>query len=350
MNPNIHMAVLKYQLHISKMKVFMERMIRKNTLHGNYEKQYNLLRKIFICLRALKQGFRSGRRYLLGLDGCFMKGPFPDQILTVVGLDVKNGVYPLAYVLVEAETTKLLNMGVLPTVSRVFPLPEHRFCLRHILEDMKLHWKENPLKEYLWRCATITLPHIKHSMEALQNLNPKAHQCLLKIPTNHWVRSHFLVRIPTTLLLNTWNGLLMLLWRAHFDVLSIKQHLLSIQFQTRDKVIISTLEYIRGYIMKKICIMENVINKTHRFKRKLATTLAFTVLVVSTREKTCTCRKRELNKIPCVVGYLKGWVHPCYKMETWKKMYNFKVDPINGINIWPKSDCPTILTPPLHHK
>lgn len=46
----------------------------------------------------------------MGLDGCFMKGPFPDQILTVVGLDVKNGVYPLAYVLVEAETTKLLNM------------------------------------------------------------------------------------------------------------------------------------------------------------------------------------------------------------------------------------------------
>lgn len=56
MNPNIHMAVLKYQLHISKMKVFMERMIRKNTLHGNYEKQYNLLRKYVLELQRTNKG------------------------------------------------------------------------------------------------------------------------------------------------------------------------------------------------------------------------------------------------------------------------------------------------------
>jgi hypothetical protein len=49
------------------------------------------------------------------------------------------------------------------------------------------------------------------------------------------------------------------------------------------------------------------------------------------------------------VGSPESWAHSCYKVETWKKVYSFKVGPINGKNMWPKSDCPTTLTPPLYH-
>ncbi|GJW77725.1 hypothetical protein Tco_0139407 [Tanacetum coccineum] len=57
-----------------------------------------------ICL------FRSIKRrvYCLqkrSIDGPFMKGPFPCQVLAVVGLDPNNENYPLAYALVKAETT-----------------------------------------------------------------------------------------------------------------------------------------------------------------------------------------------------------------------------------------------------
>nr|KAJ0187036.1 hypothetical protein LSAT_V11C900495010 [Lactuca sativa] len=34
-----------------------------------------------------------------------MKGPFPGQVLTTVGLDSNNGIYPLAYAIVESENT-----------------------------------------------------------------------------------------------------------------------------------------------------------------------------------------------------------------------------------------------------
>ena len=109
-----------------------------NQVVGDYEKQYALLRdyimeiqainlgttvkleldsepdpssqtrvfkRIYICLGALKHGFKAGKRDLLGLDGAFMKGPFPGQILSAVGIDSNNGIYPLAYAIVEAETT-----------------------------------------------------------------------------------------------------------------------------------------------------------------------------------------------------------------------------------------------------
>nr|GEW09831.1 transposase, MuDR, MULE transposase domain protein [Tanacetum cinerariifolium] len=68
--------------------------------------------RIYVCLGALKLGFRACRRELLGLDGAFMKGPFSGQALAAVRLYSNNGMYPLAYALVEAESgTTLRSMG-----------------------------------------------------------------------------------------------------------------------------------------------------------------------------------------------------------------------------------------------
>ncbi|GJS02020.1 hypothetical protein Tco_0162025 [Tanacetum coccineum] len=35
-------------------------------------------------------------------------GPWPGQILTAVGVDANNGIYPVAYAIVEAESKALL--------------------------------------------------------------------------------------------------------------------------------------------------------------------------------------------------------------------------------------------------
>nr|GEV25054.1 hypothetical protein [Tanacetum cinerariifolium] len=63
-----------------------------------------VFQRIYICLGALKLGFRACIRDLLGLDGAFMKGLFLGQVLVAVGLDSNNVIYPLAYALVKAET------------------------------------------------------------------------------------------------------------------------------------------------------------------------------------------------------------------------------------------------------
>ncbi|KAL4563559.1 hypothetical protein LXL04_027602 [Taraxacum kok-saghyz] len=86
--------------------------------------------------------------------------------------------------------------------------------------------------------------------------------------------------------------------------------------------------------------------------------------VVNLREKTCTCRYWEIIGIICKHAVcaiwdkiLNGenaqepeqWVHPCYRLDTWKAMYFNKIDPINGRSMWPKSVCPTTLVAPKHH-
>ncbi|GKA37154.1 hypothetical protein Tco_0723719 [Tanacetum coccineum] len=63
-----------------------------------------VFQRIYVCLGALKLGFRACIRELLGLDGAFIKSPFPGQVLAAVRLDSNNGIYPLAYALVEFES------------------------------------------------------------------------------------------------------------------------------------------------------------------------------------------------------------------------------------------------------
>ncbi|XP_023759087.3 uncharacterized protein LOC111907515 [Lactuca sativa] len=144
--------------------------------------------------------------------------------------------------------------------------------------------------------------------------------------------------------------------------------------------------------MKRICIVQNMIDKSQGPLTPTATKLLDGVkkdasqytcifngaektqvtgtmgeqFVVNWRDRNCSCRHTEITGIPCShlvsaiwdkvehgaknVPPLEEWVHPCYRLSTWNEMYKYKVQPINGRSMWPKSDCPTTLTPPKHTK
>ncbi|GKF59201.1 mutator type transposase [Tanacetum coccineum] len=102
--------------------------------------------------------FRACGREILGLDGCFMSGHWPGQILTAVGVDANNGIYPVAYAIVEAESKAswcwFLNLlgddlGLTQAIASVFPSAKHRYCVRHIHENMKSQFKGGVYKEML---------------------------------------------------------------------------------------------------------------------------------------------------------------------------------------------------------
>ncbi|XP_076958665.1 uncharacterized protein LOC143634477 [Bidens hawaiensis] len=49
-------------------------------------------------------------------------------------------------------------------------------------------------------------------------------------------------------------------------------------------------------------------------------------------------------------GSIESWVHPVHTMDRWRQVDSFKINPINGRPLWPKSEVPTVLTPPKHNK
>lgn len=67
------------------------------------ESDPNKFKRIYICYHALKEGWKLGCRPILGLDGCFLKTICGGQMLSAVGRDGNNQMYPVAYAVVESE-------------------------------------------------------------------------------------------------------------------------------------------------------------------------------------------------------------------------------------------------------
>ncbi|GJX28958.1 mutator type transposase [Tanacetum coccineum] len=101
-----------------------------------------------IQLRELR---RIGKQKNKGLDGCFISSPWPGQILTAVGVDANNVIYPVAYSIVKQKVRHLgvgfrtyleRILGLIQVIAFVFLSAEHMYCVRHIHENMKSQFKE----------------------------------------------------------------------------------------------------------------------------------------------------------------------------------------------------------------
>jgi len=51
----------------------------------------------------LSDGCKRGCGKVIGLDGCFLKGKIKGELLTAIGRDANNQVYPIAWAVVDVE-------------------------------------------------------------------------------------------------------------------------------------------------------------------------------------------------------------------------------------------------------
>ncbi|GKD17633.1 hypothetical protein Tco_1206791 [Tanacetum coccineum] len=159
---------------------------------ANHEVPTRVFKRIYVCLGPLKAGFKAGMRDLLGLDGAFMKGPYTGQVLTVVGVDPNNGDDLVLYRNSNFTFVSDRQKGIIPAIANLFPNAEHRYCVKHIHENMKKRWNGNAYKELLWTAAsTTTVPEFQKAMEKLKEFSKEAYEWLNLIPPQHWSRSHF---------------------------------------------------------------------------------------------------------------------------------------------------------------
>nr|GEV43957.1 hypothetical protein [Tanacetum cinerariifolium] len=117
---------------------------------GKLDKAFRAKAKAQVHLRGdVKGQYALLRDYVY--DGAFMRGQYPGQMLTAVGVDANNGIYPVAYGIVESENQyswtwflKCLRddfdlysnsnftfitkrkKGLLPELAKLFPSAEHR--------------------------------------------------------------------------------------------------------------------------------------------------------------------------------------------------------------------------------
>ncbi|XP_021767712.1 uncharacterized protein LOC110732104 [Chenopodium quinoa] len=216
--------------------------------------------RMFVCLRAVKDGFLKGCRPIIGVDGCHLKGAYPGQILVAVSKDGNNGIYPIAWATCEIENkdtwiwflqslmdslgnvdgTSLTFMsdrqkGLVEALATVVPNAETRFCVRHIWANFKLKFTGTVFKELFWSAArATTLPDHEMAMDQIKELNQEAYDYLLKIPTKHWCRHAFTENCKSNMLLN-----------------NMCETFNSVIRDARDKPILTQMEWMRRYMMNR---------------------------------------------------------------------------------------------------
>ncbi|KAL5758142.1 hypothetical protein ACOSP7_020753 [Xanthoceras sorbifolium] len=64
----------------------------------------SIFQRYFLSFEAQKFGFLYRCRPFLGLEDCHLKGGFPGVLLSAIGIDANNGLYPIALCVCEGES------------------------------------------------------------------------------------------------------------------------------------------------------------------------------------------------------------------------------------------------------
>ncbi|KAF2324486.1 hypothetical protein GH714_014736 [Hevea brasiliensis] len=280
----------------AKLYRYKEELIRTNpgtTVEFQIEK--GKFEGIYICLAALKNAFNEGLRKLICLDGCWLKGTYGGQLLSTVAIDPNDCIFHLAYV-----------VGFIGAVSELFPNAEHRFC-EHLYTNFRGRFKGKELKDLLWNIArSAYIARMDYWLGKMEGKNPEAREWLRDRPCENWSTALFRTEACCDILTNN-------LYEC------FNKYILD----ARDKPIISLLEMIRSKLMKWLFKKKEDIKKWNggicpKIQKKLNEMKELSCLfeahfsrgpnvqvlgagtqyVISLVERTCTCRRWDLN------GYL----------------------------------------------
>ncbi|XP_074310076.1 uncharacterized protein LOC141645015 [Silene latifolia] len=204
------------------------------------ESPHMTFRRMYICLQSLKVGFIRGCRPILGVDGVHLKGPYSRMCLVAVGKDGNNNIFPIAWAVMEAENTDswtwflelLINdlgkeegngltfmpdrqKGLIEAINRVVPKANIRYCAQFNIE-----------------------------IEGLKMLSNEAHLYLSKISARHWSRHAFDTEC-----------------KSNMPVNNICESFNAVLKEARDKPILTHMESMKRYVMKRNFEKREGVNK-----------------------------------------------------------------------------------------
>ncbi|XP_058751002.1 uncharacterized protein LOC131624021 [Vicia villosa] len=256
--------------------------------------------------------------------------------------------------------------GLVSVFEEMFEQNEHRVCLRHLYANFKKKFGGGAaIRDLLMGAANATYFQAwEKKMNELKQLDKKAWDWLMGVPTKLWCKHSFLFYPKCDVLMN-----------------NLSESFNSTILQARDKPILTMVEWIRNYMMNRIAnnivkldkwkhnVMPNprkrLDKETHLSGKWMPTWGSGDLwqvhhpynglqFVVDLGKKTCTCCFWDLVGIPCRHGVSalqyqnldpEKYVEPCYMREAYRACYENNVSPINGMDMWPTVDAEDLLPP-----
>ncbi|GJR62900.1 calcium/proton exchanger [Tanacetum coccineum] len=195
--------------HYSKIWQYRQAVLDSNsgsTCHIDLEEKEDGLtyfKRFYVCFFGLKASWLEGCRKVIGLDGCFLTHTCKGQLLTAMGRDANNQMFPIAWAVVGVENknnwTWFLSLlsddlnldhgarltvisdghkGLLEAVKIWLLDAEHRQCTRHIYANFKKKWSGLQFKRLFWKSAARSLnEQFLEVMEEIKALDENAYSC-----------------------------------------------------------------------------------------------------------------------------------------------------------------------------
>ncbi|XP_069152409.1 uncharacterized protein [Solanum lycopersicum] len=161
--------------------------------------------RMYICIQALKSGWRAGLRPFIGLDDTFLRGKFKGILLVALGQDSMKHLYPRAWAVVDRETIRTwkwfiellrnslkladgeglilmsdMQKGLIGVVSALLPKAQHRWCAKHIEANWSKSWSGVQMKKMFWWSTWSTYgEEFQDQLKSMSSVSKKAVEGLL---------------------------------------------------------------------------------------------------------------------------------------------------------------------------
>lgn len=207
-----------------------------------------------MCYAELRKAWKEGCRPVIGFDGCFIKTVCGGQLLSVVGRDGLNSIFPIAMAVVETEsydswrwflmlliddlvmdipsylTSKKISdqqkvhlkfcfefmyimyiggscnantssslsiQGLEKAVKELLPYVEHRNCTRHIYSNLQKKHRNEAVRNAFYQTSMATFPEgFKASMRDLEKASKRAFEKMNKFEPKFWSKAFYFELIP----------------------------------------------------------------------------------------------------------------------------------------------------------
>ncbi|GJS05332.1 hypothetical protein Tco_0321840 [Tanacetum coccineum] len=176
-----------------------------------------IFKRMYVCFTGLQQGWLDGCRRVIGLDGCFLTHTCKGQLLTAIGRDANNQMFPIAWAVVSVKNKNnwcwflsLLHedlslgrgsgltiisdahKGLIEVVVSWFPNAEHRQCTRHIYANFKRKLSGLQYKRLFWIAVATSVEQVfMQKIKEIKLLDVAAFNLLVERNPNSWSRTYF---------------------------------------------------------------------------------------------------------------------------------------------------------------
>ena len=368
-----------YKEAYNQLPLFCERIMETNpgSLATFTTKEDSSFHRLFVSFHASLYGFQQGCRPLIFLDGLPLKAKYQGTLLAATAADGDDGVFPLAFAVVDVETDdnwhwflsqlkSALSItcpltfvadrqkGLKESIAEIFKGSFHGYCLRYLteqfLKDLKgqfSHEVKRLMVEDFHAAAYATKTEsFQKSVDSIKSISVDAYNWIVQSEPQSWANAFFQGARYNHMASNF--GEMFYSWASDATELPITQMIDMIRGKIMELIYTRRTES-NQWLTRLTPSMEEKLEKENQKARTLQVLLSAgstfevrgdSIEIVNIDHWDCSCRGWQLSGLPCchaiaVISCLAqspyDYCLRFYTTENYRLTYSESIHPVPNI-------------------